>query len=382
MIDGARELSPIARAAVVPPRTISAPVQTAVPVVLRATKDEAGGARMRIGGLRIIDRAVRQLARLRDARVIVATDGTIPLPRRLPANVERRDLEGDPAAGLEALHQELGDETTMVGADTVWLQPGRFDKGIRVVDGASCSAASAAVFADLQRDAVGILDRLINRKVSAALTRVLFANLPITPTLLRLAAGFAGVYGALMVATGTAPNVVIGFALLQGYVVVDGCADVLARLRLHQSGLGAWLDTMIGDFVSVLLILAVGRALWTHGGTFLDMKMAAAGAGLTLLYAVVCYRELVRQGEGDVSKLRWWFAYGQSLRNFTGAGSRSIKAVATLGRRDVVIAAGLVLAYFDQLWIVLLLMLIVAVSRAGAALVQLFTPDWRIRPQV
>jgi hypothetical protein len=372
----------MARTAVVPPRTISAPVETVIPVVLRATKDEAVGARMRIGGMRIIDRAIRQLARLRDARVIVATDGSIALPRRLPANVERRELEGDVTAGLEALHQELGDETTTVGADTVWLQPGRFDKGIRVVDGPSCSAAAAAVFADLQRDAAGLFDRLINRKVSTLLTRVLFANLPITPTLLRLAAGFLGVYGALMVATGTSPNVVTGFALLQGYVVIDGCADVLGRLRLHQSGLGAWLDTMIGDFVSVVLILAVGRALWTHGGTFLDMKMAAAGAGLTLLYAVVCYRELVRQGEGDVTKLRWWFAYGQSLRSFSGAGSRSIKAVAMLGRRDVVIAASLVLAYFDQLWIVLLLMLIVAVSRAGAALVQLFTPDWRIRPQV
>ena len=30
----------------------------------------------------------------------------------------------------------------------------------------------------------------------------------------------------------------------------------------------------------------------------------------------------------------------------------------------------------------ILLMLIVAISRAGAALVQLLTPDWRIRPPV
>jgi len=214
------------------------------------------------------------------------------------------------------------------------------------------------------------------------LTRLLFANLPITPALLTLVAGFVGVYGALMVATGTSPNVVIGFALLQGYVVLDCCADVLARLRLHQSGLGAWLDTMIGDFVSIVLMLAVGRALWTHGGTFLDMKMAAVSAALTLLYAVVSYRELIRQREGDVTKLRWWFAYGQPLRTLTGAGSRSIKGLTMLGRRDFVIAASLGLAYFDQLWIAGLLLLIVAVSRAGAALVQLFTPDWRIRPPV
>ena len=90
----------------------------------------------------------------------------------------------------------------------------------------------------------------------------------------------------------------------------------------------------------MVLILAVGRALWAHGGTFLDMKMALAGAAMTLVYAVITYRELVRQGEGDVTKLRWWFAYGQSLRTVSGAGSQSIKAVMMLGRRDFVIALG------------------------------------------
>jgi hypothetical protein len=382
MIEGVRELSPITPAAVVPPRALTPSVPTAIPVVLVATEAEAPGACMRVGGMRVVDRALRQLARLRDARVIVATDGSIPLPRRLPAAFERRELGADVPGEMAALRQELGAETTTVGADTVWLQPGRFDRGIKVVDRATRRAASAAVFGDLERDPGGIFDRMVNRKLSALLTRALFANLPITPVLLTLAAGFVGVYGALMIATGTAPNVVIGFALLQGYVLADGCAAMLARLRLHQSGLGAWLDTMINDFVSIVLILAVGRALWTHGGTFLDMKMAAAGAALTLVYAVVSYRELIRQGEGDVTKLRWWFAYGQSLRTITGAGSQSIKAVTMLGRRDFVIAAGLALAFFDQLPVVLLLLLIVAVSRAGAALVQLFTPDWRIRPQV
>jgi hypothetical protein len=381
MIDGASELSPIARAAaVMAPQAVSTPARTAIPVILRVTAAESTGARMRIGGMRIVDRAIRQLARLRDARVIVASDGSVSLPRRLPPNVELRELDGDAAAGLAALTKELGPETTSVGSDTVWLQAGRFEKGIRVVDGASCRAAAVSVYTDLQRDAAGIIDRLINRKVSTLLTRVLFANLPVTPALLTLLAGFVGVYGALLVASGTGPDVVVGFAVLQGYVILEGCAAVLARVRLHQSGLGAWLDTMIGDFVNIVLFLAVGRALWAHGGTFLDMKLAGAGAAMTLLYAIVTYRELVRQGEGDVSKLRWWFAYGQSLRTVSGAGSQSIKAVTMLGRRDVLIAVSLALAWLDQLPVVLLLLLIVAISRAGAALIQLFTPAWRIRP--
>ena len=149
------------------PRAVSAPANTVIPVILRATEAESVGARMRVGGMRIVDRAIRQLARLRDARVIIVSDGSIPLPRRLPPNIERRDIDGDAAAAIAALQEELGPETTSVGADTVWLQPGRFDKGIQVVDAASRRTAADGVYADLQRDAGGIFDRIINRKISA-----------------------------------------------------------------------------------------------------------------------------------------------------------------------------------------------------------------------
>ena len=313
-------------------------------MILRATEAEAFGARMRVGGLRVVDRAIRQLGRLRDARVVIATDGSVPLPRRLPASIERREIEGDVGAALAGLRAELGPETTSVGADTVWLTPGRFDKGIRVVDAATRRAANDAVFRTCSTTRSGSSIGCINYKIATLLTRMLLANLPITPALLTLVAGFVGVYGALMVAAGTSPEVMPGFAALQGYVILDACAVALARCGSAAPVLGAWLDTMVGDFVSVVLILAVGRALWGHGGTFLDMKMAGAAAAMTLVFAVLSYRELVRQGEGDVTKLRWWFAYGQPLRTVTGAGSQSIKAFMMLGRRDFVIAAGLGLA--------------------------------------
>jgi hypothetical protein len=381
MIDGASELNPVART-ILTPRSLSAAKQDAVPVILRATEAEAAGARMRVGGLRVVDRAIRQLARLRDAHVVVATDGSTALPRRLPKHIERREITGDADAALASLKAELGPETIEIGADTVWLAPGRFDKGTRVEDAASRRAANDLVFGDLQREAIGIVDRLLNLKVATVLTRVLFANLPITPTLLTLAGGFAGVYGALLIATGVSPNIMLGFAALQGGIILEACAGALSRLRLHQSALAAWLDTVVGDFVGLVSVLAVGRALWGHGGTFLDMKMALAAGGMMLLASVITYRELIRQGEGDITKLRWWFTYGQPLRFASGSGSQTIKTVMARGRRDVIVFASLGLAYFDQLWVVLLLMLIVAVTRAGAAIVQLLTPDWRTRPQM
>ncbi len=381
MSEGAGELnSTVGAAAAVLPRATSIGMRNMVPIILSATELEATGARMQVGGLRVIDRAIRLLARLRDVHVVIAADGSVPVPRRLPRNMERRQIDGDATAGIEQLRAELGPEAVIVRADNVWLQPARFDKGTRVVDAASRRAASEAVFREAQRETVGIVDRLLNQKIASRLTQLLLVHLPAAPALLTLIAGFVGVYGALMVAVGSSQSVLIGFIILEGYAVLDGCAGELGRVRLHQTALGAWLDTVVGDFVNVVMILAVGFALWRHGGTYLDMKMALVAAAMTLFYVAVSYRELMRQGEGDVMKLRWWFAYGQTLKNVSGAGSTSIRGVMLLGRRDFVIVLAIGLAYFDQLPIVLLYLMIIAIVRAGGALGQLLTPDWRIRP--
>ncbi len=380
-IEGAGELNPVARTTpTVVARLSAAPPPERVPIVLRATAEERRGARARVGGLRVFDRAIRQLARVRDAHVVIASDGSVPLPRRLPLNMEVRHLEGDANAAVERLRAELGPDAMVVGGDSVWLHASRPDRSIRVVDAATRRLAETQVYAESGRGVVGLVDRAFNRRVSTVLTRGFFAHLPLAPALVTLVAGFVGLYGALMVASGSWANLVAGFAVLECGILLDGCAGELARIRLQQTALGAWLDTMVGDFVNIVLILAVGVALWHRGGTVLDMKIALVSAALTLFYAVVTYRELIRQREGDVMKLRWWFAYGQQLRNVSGAGASQIKAVMLLGRRDVVVLLGLALAYFDQLPVVALYMLIIALVRAAGALGQLLSPDWRIRP--
>ena len=73
MIDGARELSPIARAAVVvPPPRKTAPARTVVPVILRATEAEAIGATMRVGGLRVVDVSGELVGNLAEQRREIA----------------------------------------------------------------------------------------------------------------------------------------------------------------------------------------------------------------------------------------------------------------------------------------------------------------------
>ncbi len=380
-IEGAGELNPVARPTpTVVARLSPAPAPERVPILLRATESERAGGRLRVGGLRVFERAIRMLARVRDAHVVIASDGSLPLPRRLPLNMEVHHLDGDVDAAVDRLRAQLGPDTIVVPADTVWLHASRPDRAIRVADAMSRRLAEQQVAAEAGRSVVGLVDRALNHRIAAALTRVFLARLPIAPSVVTLAAGFLGLYGALMVATGAWASVVAGFAILECGILLDGCAGQLARVRLQQSALGAWLDTMVGDFVNVVLILAVGTALWRRGGTVLDMKLALVSAALTVFYAMVTYRELIRQREGDVMKLRWWFAYGQPLRTVSGAGASQIKAVMLLGRRDVVVLLGLGLAYFDQLPVVSLYLLIIALVRASGALGQLLAPDWRLRP--
>ena len=110
MTEGAGELdSTVAAAAAVLPRSPSLGSRTVVPIILCATESEATGARMQVGGLRIVDRAIRMLSRLRDAHVVIATDGSVPVPHRLPRNMERREIGGNVVASIEQLRAELGE---------------------------------------------------------------------------------------------------------------------------------------------------------------------------------------------------------------------------------------------------------------------------------
>jgi hypothetical protein len=412
-----RATSPIARAAAVVsmPGAVTGNVTASLgsltrlgpevtyPVIMLATREEAPGATMRIGGLRVIDRTLRQMARLRDVKVTIVSDGSIRLPRRLPPHIQVRTTD-DPNAVVAELKTQI-DEPIVVGADVVRVQGNRLDRGTRVVDRATRRLAEDAVYEDLlARPDLGLVTRLLNKKISVRLTRYLLVYLPISPVLLTLAGAVMGVWGAVMISTGAYDAVVMGFLLAQGQAILSECDAELARVRFQQTSIGEWLKTIVDDVINLAIVLAVGVTLWRRGmpisdfkelkaaanvvsafggGTFLDMKMALAAAGMLLFYNVVSYRELLKQGEGgDVLKIRWWFAYGQSLQSMSGAGTAPLRAILMIGKRDFFLVAWLVLAYLDLLPFVLLYALVLAITYAGVAVGQLLTPEWRLRPPV
>jgi phosphatidylglycerophosphate synthase len=354
-----------------------------VSVILRATREEKLGAEMRVGGIRVIERNLHQLGRTPDVRATVVSDGNIRLPELLPANVEVRTTQ-DAAALVQQLQGQQGqtNQPVVVGADVVRLQASRFD-GTRVVDEASRAAAEDAVFNDLLRGDLGLIARVINKKISFRLTRHVLCHLPLTPNMVTLMAGAIGLLGALLISMGSYASVVAGFLLAQVQSILDGCDGELARVRFQQTAIGEWLDTIVDDFLNLALTLAIGVALWRQGGTFLGLKTALAAAGMLLFYNVVAYRELIKQGEGgEVLKIRWWFASGQNIKSIAGAGGGPMNALLAIGKRDFFIFAWLVLACFNLLPIVMLYALVLAIIYAGVAVGQVMTAASRVRPPV
>jgi phosphatidylglycerophosphate synthase len=344
-------------------------------VLVRATKDETAGAVLKVAGLRVIDRTLRQLERAGVPRVVIASDGAIALPSRLPPATEVRDLPhgpGEPAGALAVLEAELG-QPPLCPADVVRVRGNRFDGGLRVTDEPSRRAAEDAIFADFLRGDLGWVARHINKKISFWITRNYLCHWPVTPNQVTIVAGLIGLLGCFLIATGIQMAIVLGFVLAQLQSILDGCDGELARARFQQTAIGEWLDTIVDDALNLALVAAIGVGLSRHGGSQNDVWLALAACGMLLTYNIIAYRELVRQGEGgEVIKVRWWFAKGASFKDMTGSSGGLFSFLNIIGKRDFFVFAWMILAILDLLPVVLVYAFLVALAYGGAAVGQLF----------
>lgn len=349
-----------------------APASDRPAVVIDATGAHRHGALLKVAGLTVLERSVRQQRRHGRKRVVVLVDrGAEPLP--IPRGAERRELED--GISVATAIADLG-AADVIPADSV--RPARSPR-MAVTDERTRRRAEDVIFAELLRGDLGFVARHLNKPISFRLTRHLFCHLPITPNQVTLLAGVIGLCGAFLIATGSYAAVVAGFALAHLQSVLDGCDGELARVRFQQSAVGEWLDTIVDDVLNFALMIALGLALRNPERSAVpgDAIIAFVAAGMMLFYNVVAYSELIRQGEGgEVLKVRWWFTRGQDMKALAQKRASGASGwLYAIGRRDFFVLAWFVLALFDLLPVVALYALFVALTSFVGACGQIL---WRL----
>jgi phosphatidylglycerophosphate synthase len=344
------------------------------PVLLRATLAEVVGSSMRVAGLSVLERAIKQLHRLQ-YHVVLASDGSCRLPLYLPASV--RVYKVPKPENLTALRREMSGAIE-VGADEVRPARGSLQGSLRVIDEASRRHAERAVFAELLRGDLGFVARRLNKPVSFFITRHLLCRLPFTPNQVTLGAALVGLLGALLVVAGSPALMVWGFFLAHLQSILDGCDGELARVRFQQSALGEWLDTLVDDGLNIVLFACIGVGVFRATGNPLALAAGFVAAALHIGYDVVAYRELkIQGGGGEIIKVHWRLAGRSDMKTRLANGKRDLLVtVHTIGRRDFFILAFLVYGLLGVPWLALIHALLIAGSLAVVAGAQVV---WRAR---
>jgi phosphatidylglycerophosphate synthase len=182
------------------------------------------------------------------------------------------------------------------------------------------AAVERAMLATLRTSEDGpIVDRFVNRALSAPLTRLL-AALPVTPNQVTGASLVLGLLGAWLLSREAALASLGGLVLYQLSVILDHVDGELARLKFLHSRLGKWLDNVSDHLVGLAVI---GCLTWRVGVTgtagHIAFLGAAAALGVTGAFLVVF----------------WWSLSGRPREARATAPARLLGSVlAALANRD------------------------------------------------
>jgi len=271
----------------------------------------AQGPTLRIGGMTLIERHIRE----------AAGSGASVVVRAPTQHVSHLRVDG-----VDFLVIDITDDAPThderIEADHLL--------GIRVTDSASSRRAEAALMQTCRRPYDGPADRVLIRPVSLQISRLL-TRLPIRPNHVTALTAVLGLVACALVTMPTTVNLVAAGALMLVAVVLDSVDGELARVRHMGSQSGMWLDNVSDDILDNVFVACLGFGLGDH---WLWIGLAAA-AGRSIC-ALVIYAGAAKLGKpGDVMAFRWWFESGSDTEAVFGNPWSPLTMLRSLGRRDV-----------------------------------------------
>ena len=271
------------------------------------------GHALRVGGITVLERKIRELAKEGCQRVIVGA-AEVGFGRAMPIAVE---FAGGGAGCPQGAARQRADVL----------------RGVQIVDEGSRRAAERRVVRGMNKSFEGPVDSLLTWRCSNPITRALsYRSLRLTPNHVTLVAIAIGLCACAIASQATS---YLAFALAGLLIEVNSILDTvdgeLARLRYQYSRLGQWLDNLSDDVIDNLFILSVGSAL---GGMWFWLSLLGGGGrGLVAIYTYVSvYRAT---GTGDVFAFRWWFERGKVSVDEVYDPLSLTTWLRSLGRRDM-----------------------------------------------
>ena len=219
-----------------------------------------------------------------------AIDGTGPLAAPRPAVLWRTDLR-DLVGGFDAA--DLGPP-----ADAPSWNPPASALLLWVADADERAAAERALYARLGRSGDGWFTRVVDRRFSRALTRLLLPT-GISPNQVTIASIALGSLGGYCFAHGTPEATMAGALLFLFSTIVDGCDGEIARLTFRESPFGARLDILGDNLVHLFLFGGIAVGLYRRSGDPLVATLGCLLVGGVLLSMATVYICLIRRPPND-----------------------------------------------------------------------------------
>jgi phosphatidylglycerophosphate synthase len=265
---------------------------------------------MVVGGMTVVERALREAARAGADKAIV--HGAIPALPPLGIAVEVRAESEEPPA-----------DATPIDAATI--------AGVPISDEVSRRRASRALWRSCRRPYDGLGDKYVIRGISTRLSRML-CRIGATPNQVTVANIVIGLAACVIVAFGTQTALIAAGALMFAQVVLDSCDGELARIRFMHSRLGMILDNGSDDLIDNLFVAMLALGI---GGVWAPIGIAAACA--RACSALMIHIDVARRGKaGDILAFKWFFdTEGEQLSDRFETKGSVAGTVRAFGRRDL-----------------------------------------------
>jgi phosphatidylglycerophosphate synthase len=154
--------------------------------------------------------------------------------------------------------------------------------------------AERALYQRLGRAGDGWFTRVVDRRLSRALTRLLLPT-GVSPNQVTVASIAIGVVGGWCFARGTTPAAMLGALLFLFSTIVDGCDGEIARLTFRESSFGARLDILGDNLVHLFLFGGIAIGLYRRSGDPVVAVLGPILLGGVLLAMATVYLCIIRR---------------------------------------------------------------------------------------